>query len=109
MAMTLLTFLVAFLSYREYCARRTLPQIHHADFKGEVMHLGSTYIARRPSSNGSDQTIVCFPGFLEDMRYFQDLYLDSDAELILVNNANYHFPLADPGKAVNPVQVELSE
>ena len=93
MALTLLTFLVAFLSYREYCARRTLPQIHHADFKGEVMHLGSTYIARRPSSNGSDQTIVCFPGFLEDMRYFQDLYRDSDAELILVNNANYHFQL----------------
>ena len=106
MALTLLTFLVAFLSYREYCARRTLPQIHHADFKGEVMHLGSTYIARRPSSNGSDQTIVCFPGFLEDMRYFQDLYRDSDAELILVNNANYHFPFAAPGHAINPVQLD---
>jgi hypothetical protein len=26
------------------------------------------------------------------MRYFQDLYDDSDAELILVNNANYHCP-----------------
>ena len=106
MALTLLTFLVAFLSYREYCARRTLPQIHHADFKGEVMHLGSTYIARRPSSNGSDQTIVCFPGFLEDMRYFQDLYRDSDAELIFVNNANYHFPFVAPGNAVNPVQLD---
>ena len=56
------------------------------------MHVGSTYIARRPSRNGSDQTIVCFPGFLEDTRYFQGLYHDSDAELILVNNANYHFP-----------------
>ena len=44
MALTLLTFLVAFLSYREYCARRTLPQIHHADFKGEVMHLGLSLI-----------------------------------------------------------------
>ena len=32
------------------------------------------------------------PGFLEDMRYFVDLYRDRDCELILVNNANYHSP-----------------
>ena len=33
MTLSLLTFIVALLAFREYCARRTLPQIHHADFK----------------------------------------------------------------------------
>jgi len=109
MALSLLAFLMALHGYREYCARRTLPQIHHADFEGEVMHVGSTYIARRPSRNGSDQSIVCFPGFLEDMRYFQDLYRDSDAELILVNNANYHFPFTAPGEATNAAKLDWPE
>lgn len=109
MALSLLTLLAALHGYREYCARRWLPQIHHADFEGEVMHVGSTYIARRSSRNGSDQSIVCFPGFLEDMRYFQDLYRDSDAELILVNNANYHFPFTAPGTAIDPIHLDWPE
>ena len=40
MALSLLAFLMALHGYREYCARRTLPQIHHADFEAEVMHVG---------------------------------------------------------------------
>ena len=93
MALSLLTLLVVLHGYREYCAQRTLPQIHHADFEAEVMHVGSTYIARRPSRIGSAQTIVCFPGFLEDMRYFQHLYHDSDAELILGQQRQLPFSL----------------
>jgi len=106
MALWPLTLFLALHGYREYCARRALSQIHHADFEGEVMQVGSTYIARRSSRNGNNKTIVCFPGFLEDMRYFQDLYRDSDAELILVNNANYHFPFTAPGNAVDSVQLD---
>lgn len=56
------------------------------------MKVGATYIGRRPARKGSQRTIICFPGFLEDMRYFQNVYEDEDAELILVNNANYHCP-----------------
>ena len=37
-ALSLLTFRVALHGHREYCARRNLPQIHHAGFEGEVMH-----------------------------------------------------------------------
>ena len=109
MALWPLTLFLALHGYREYCARRALPQIHHADFEGEVMQVGSTYIARRSSRNGNNKTIVCFPGFLEDMRYFQDLYRDSDAELILVNNANYHFPFTAPGTAIDPIQLDWPE
>ncbi len=87
--------LIVLHAYREYWYRRDLPQIHRGEFSGELMKVGSTFISRRPAKNGSTRSIVCFPGFLEDMRYFQALYAESDAELILVNNANYHCPFPE--------------
>ncbi|MFT4613579.1 MAG: pimeloyl-ACP methyl ester carboxylesterase [Bacteroidia bacterium] len=77
--------------YRQYWANRELAQVHTAEFDGELYKVGETYIARRQGSDAS-KTIVCFPGFLEDMRYFQALYADTDCELVLVNNAYYHNP-----------------
>ena len=88
----LLGLLLALHAYREYWHRRDLPQIYTGEFEGELMKAGTTYIARRPARNDSQRTIVCFPGFLHDMRYFQEVYREHDAELILVNNANYHCP-----------------
>jgi pimeloyl-ACP methyl ester carboxylesterase len=88
----LLCLLLALHAYREYWRNRDLPQIYTGEFEGELMKAGTTYIARRPARNDSQRTIVCFPGFLEDMRYFQELYEEHDAELILCNNANYHCP-----------------
>ena len=75
---------------REYWLRRNLPQVQTATFDGELYRVGQTYIARRPATTQSRKSIVCFPGFLEDMRYFQALYAGADCELVLVNNANYH-------------------
>lgn len=90
--LTLLFVLLALHVYREYWLRRNLPQLYTAEFQGELLKVGATYIARRPAKNDCQRTIICFPGFLEDMRYFQNLYAEQDAELILVNNANYHCP-----------------
>jgi pimeloyl-ACP methyl ester carboxylesterase len=84
-------------TYRQHWAKRELPQIHSGEFDGELMKVGATYIARRPAIKDCSRTIICFPGFLEDMRYFQDVYKDNAAELILVNNANYHCPFPDNG------------
>ena len=109
MTVFLLSLMLACHVYREYCARRALPHIHHADFDTEVMQIGDTYIARRAARNGDKRTIICFPGFLEDMRYFTALYRDSDAELILVNNANYHFPFAAPGSPISPLKLSCAE
>jgi pimeloyl-ACP methyl ester carboxylesterase len=94
---TLLFLLLALHAYREYWLRRDLPQIYTGEFQGELMKVGATYIGRRLARNDSQRSIICFPGFLEDMRYFQDVYAEDDAELILVNNAHYHcpFPAAD--------------
>ena len=93
----LLVLLLALHAYREYWFRCDLEQIYTGEFEGELMKVGATYIARRPARNDSQRTILCFPGFLEDMRYFQHVYKEQDAELILVNNANYHcpFPVSD--------------
>ena len=88
----ILILLLALHCYRQYWAKRNLPQIDTCEFTGQLKKVGNTYIGYRAASNGSQRTIICFPGFLEDIRYFQELYKDNDAELILVNNANYHCP-----------------
>lgn len=78
--------------YRMFWTLRSLPQIHTGAFDGELVRAGASFIARRPSRNGARRTIICFPGFQEDMRYFQALYAQEASELILLNNANYHCP-----------------
>ena len=80
--------------YRQYWTCRDLPRVHDVPFAGELYRVDRTIIARRPARAGSSRSVVCFPGFLEDMRYFQALYQDDDCELVLVNNANYHSPFA---------------
>lgn len=95
----LLLFVVSLVVYREYWYRRDLPKEHCADFEGYLFIVGKTFIARRPANNENNRAIVCFPGFLEDMRYFLDLYEGTNAELILLNNANYHCPFPE-GDAV---------
>jgi pimeloyl-ACP methyl ester carboxylesterase len=84
--------LLALHFYRQYWAKRNLPQIDTCEFTGQLKKVENTYIGYRAASNGSQRTIICFPGFMEDVRYFQELYKDEAAELILVNNANYHCP-----------------
>jgi pimeloyl-ACP methyl ester carboxylesterase len=104
--LTLLALLLMLHTYREYWRLRNLPQTHHSKFTGELIQVGTTYIARRPANNSCSRSIICFPGFLEDMRYFQDLYKDNDAELILVNNANYHCPFLNEKETGNVAQLD---
>ena len=69
--------LLALHLYREYWARRSLPRVVNADFDGRLYRVGETVIAVREAAKNSDESILCFPGFLEDMRYFQHLYSGS--------------------------------
>jgi len=92
--LTLLVLVLALHAYRQYWFKRDLPQIYSAEFQGELLKVGATYIARSPAKNDCQRTIICFPGFLEDMRYFQSVYKEEEAELIYVNNANYHCPFS---------------
>ncbi len=103
---SVLLLLLSLHAYREYWYRRDLPQIHKGEFDGELLKVGSTFIARRPAKNGSTRTLICIPGFLEDMRYFQDVYKNDDAELILLNNANYHCPFLTESDAGNVTELD---
>lgn len=104
--LTLLFVLLALHGYREYWLRRKLPQLYTGEFSGELIKVGTTYIGLRPARKDSQRTIICFPGFLEDMRYFENLYAEEEAELILVNNANYHCPFLNEKETGDVAQLD---
>ncbi len=79
-----------FHNYRNYWTHRQLAPTAATVFDGQLFQVGETDIARRHSHQQSTKTIVCFPGFLEDQRYFLELYKNSAVELIIINNADYH-------------------
>lgn len=86
----LLALVLAVVCYREFWARRLLKQSFFAELDGQLYRNGATYFVVRSGSSAEQKTVLCFPGFTEDMRYFQSLYQDIDAQLIVVNNADYH-------------------
>lgn len=66
-------------------------------FNGTLLRLGNNLIglldrSHLPAASVSQTTLVCFPGFLEDMRYFLEVHRDTPARLIVINNANYQNP-----------------
>jgi len=95
--------------YRQYWAKRNLPQTDTCEFSGQLMKVEKTYISYRAARNSCHRTIICFPGFMEDMRYFQELYKDEAAELILVNNANYHCPFLGAKDTVDVTELAWPE
>jgi len=67
------------------------------DFAGTMLRLGDNFAclpdrSHLPSDVVSRTTLICFPGFLEDMRYFLEVHRDTPARLIIINNANYQNP-----------------
>lgn len=83
---------VAIHLLRQYWTRRALPQVHSMTFDGRLYRTDATTIAVQRPECGARRTLLCMPGFLEDVRYFLSLYEGRGYELILVNNANYHSP-----------------
>ena len=65
-------------------------------FDGVSYQVGAACVGHRKIHTTPEKTIICMPGFLEDHRYFTELYSDPDIELILLNSANYHFPVTNP-------------
>lgn len=101
--------IVAIVHYlRNFLANRVTSAPQPEAFAGELYLIDGSYVAKRNCTVTPTRTIICFPGFLEDMRYFLELYTDETIELILINNANYHCPFvvsdirALPASATNP-------
>ena len=104
--MTVLTlialFLVSFHIYRQYWTNKQLAQIHFGTFDvgvfdqegGDIFTVQDTVIAIQRHKDKAQKTIICFPGFTEDACYFQQVYKDSEHEIIYMGNAGYHSPFS---------------
>lgn len=77
---------------RQHQLRRPQAAINHEDFPGVIYEVGAAYVAHRPAHAPVQLTVVAVAGFLEDFRYFTELYADPALELILINNSGYHCP-----------------
>lgn len=93
----LLLVVVLISVLRRVLANRVWAPPDGEDFRGTMLRLGENLVAlpdrsHLPPEVVSRTTVVCFPGFLEDMRYFLEVHRDTPARLILINNANYQNP-----------------
>jgi pimeloyl-ACP methyl ester carboxylesterase len=82
---------------RRKLANKVWPAPPGEDFNGAMLRLGDNLVclpdrSHLPAETVSQTTLVCFPGFVEDMRYFLDVHRDTPARLIIINNANYQNP-----------------
>lgn len=97
-ALLILFAIVALVSVaRRILADRIWPAPPGEAFHGVLLQLGQNLVCLPDRSHlDADAvgrtTLVCFPGFLEDMRYFLDVHRDTPARLIIINNANYQNP-----------------
>jgi len=83
-------------------------------FQGELITLGDNLVclpdrSHLDAAEVEKTTLVCFPGFLEDMRYFLEVHRDTPARLIIINNGNYQNPfdqepVSQPSWFVQPPQ-----
>ena len=68
-------------------------------FSGDLLALGNNLVCI-PSRTVDAQlpsgapTVICFPGLMEDMRYFLEVHRETLARVVIINNANYHNPFA---------------
>lgn len=87
---------------RLYLVYSETPAIPKSQFSGDIYIAGDSMVAKRKMDGKPARSIICMPGFLETPQYFMELYKDVDAELILINNLNYHSPfILDKAKQVD--------
>lgn len=87
---------------RRYLDRSTLP-IYAKDFDGEILRIGACHALVRRAAASPRATVVCVPGFLEEVWYFDGLYEDADLDCIYLNNADYHVTTVAPEARAQPV------
>ena len=71
------------------------PPKNHQDFTGDLLQVGKSVVAYQAATHpdiNSKRTVVCMHGWLEDHRYFAEVYNSAMDELILINSCDYHMP-----------------
>jgi len=76
--------------WRKYLLLNETSIKNHEDFTGDLYQVGHSIVAHVKQTTPLHKTIICMHGYLEDYRYFTQLYTSNDGELILINSCNYH-------------------
>ena len=76
--------------FRKYLLRKETSIKNHEDFNGDLYHVGHSIMAHVKNTGLCDKTIICMHGWLEDYRYFTQLYTSNDGEIILINSCDYN-------------------
>lgn len=112
--MLAVSFVAVYLVWQNLKNRPIVSDVNEAT-SGQLLRFGKTVILHRAASDryandnlvdvGSSEdsqakapakfSIICFPGFMETMQYFTQLYKDFDVDLIVINNIDYHNPFQD--------------
>lgn len=72
---------------------RTTPNPFRYFLPMEVHAVGESYVLVRRAAGQPRLSVVCVPGFLEDVWYFRNYLIDTTVEVILVGNSDYHLPV----------------
>jgi pimeloyl-ACP methyl ester carboxylesterase len=75
---------------------------NHEDLTGDLYQVAHSIVAHVKNTGPSDKTIVCMHGWLEDYRYFTELYSSKDGDLILINSSDYHAA----NKNITPIKAD---
>jgi len=96
---TLLVFLViaviGIVLLRQWLLERIGPPPALEPFDGDVYMAGKAAIIAGHCAN-PQATVICIPGFCENLGYFTGLYNDPNIQLIALVSCDYHLPVADP-------------
>jgi len=95
LALVVALFIVVGL-YRYRIVHHKTSNKSHEDFSGVLYQVGKSVVAYQGASEAKEnnkRTLVCMHGWLEDHRYFSDLYTSDDGELIFINSCDYHAPV----------------
>jgi pimeloyl-ACP methyl ester carboxylesterase len=95
--LVLLAIAVLVPVFRKVLANKVWAPRSQEDFSGTMLRIGEHLVclpdrSHLPAEVVSRTTLICFPGFLEDVRYFLEVHRDTPARLILIGNANYQNP-----------------
>jgi len=98
-AWTVVGFMAFIHMVRSIIMRVKNPSKNHQDFAGDLLQVGKSVVAYQGASNpdvNPKRTVVCMHGWLEDHRYFTEVYNGNNNgpmdELILINSCDYHMP-----------------
>jgi len=102
---------VAVYLLRQLQLRREQPPRNDEPFEGNLFRVGEAFVSVRAGGDSPRCSVIAMHGFLEDHRYFTELYRDPAIDLILVTSGDYNVPVrgVQPAAApwARPVEYEV--